>query len=189
MRRTAIVAALLVVASLTPSPALAHTDAELSAWLGTWSAQEITPATLDEWLDMAERHPCRLIPCPPEASPTIKASIFRPDPIPIAPGAFAPAVERWRALVAIYFPAENVDAALSVLSCESQGSEWADNPYSTASGLFQHLGSLWPPRAEAAGWGGASIWDPAANVAVAAWLSQGGSDWGDWAASRRCHGL
>ena len=143
MRHTAIVAALLVVASLTPSPALAHTDAELSAWLAAWSAQETTPASLDDWRDMAERHPCRLIPCPPEASPTIGASIFRPDPIPVAPGTFAPAVERWRALVATYFPTENVDAALSVLSCESQGNEWADNPRSSALGLWQFLRSTW----------------------------------------------
>src|SRR3990172_9041278 len=105
MRHTAIVAALLVVASL-PLPLSAHTDAELSAWLADWSIQEITTGALDEYRDMAGRHPCRLIPCPPEASPTIKASIFRPDPIPIAPSAFAPAVERWRALVAIYFPAK-----------------------------------------------------------------------------------
>src|SRR3990172_607400 len=96
MRRTAIVAALLVVASLTPSPALAHTDAELSAWLAAWSAQEISPAALDEYRDMAERHPCRVTECQPQARLTLAAPIFRPDPIPIAPGTFSPLVERWR---------------------------------------------------------------------------------------------
>jgi hypothetical protein len=173
MRHTAIVAALLVVASLTPSPALAHTDAELSAWLVEWSAQEITPGTLDEWLDMAERHPCRLIPCPPEASPTIKASIFRADPIPVAPGLFAPAVERWRALVASYFPPETVERMLRVLRCESGGDpSIANREGSGALGLLQIM-PFWQKTYPG------DYTDPETNIRIARliWDRQG---WGAW---------
>ena len=42
--------------------------------------------------------------------------------------------------------------------------------------LFQHLGKYWDERSRQAGWYGASIYDPEANIAVAAWLfyTQGG---------------
>lgn len=46
-------------------------------------------------------------------------------------------VERWRSLVVIHFPAGEVDNALAVMACESQGYERAVNPTSGASGLFQ----------------------------------------------------
>ena len=179
MRRTLVVVTILV-AALLPQRVLAHTQTELDLWLVDWTARvlvyDLTADLLFEYRDMAERHP------PPPPPPIVKLS---PPPIPLTSWT----VEQWRSLVALYFPPENVDAALRVMSCESVGNPWADNPLSSASGLFQHLDNLWPPRALAAGWGGASIWDPAANVAVAAWLSKGGTDWSDWLASRHCHGL
>ncbi len=83
-------------------------------------------------------------------------------------------VERWRPVVAMYFPQDRIDWALRIMECESKGDPNAKNPNSSASGLFQHLARLWPPRAEAAGFGGYDVFDPFANIAVAAWLLENG---------------
>jgi hypothetical protein len=83
-------------------------------------------------------------------------------------------VERWRPVVDTYFPEDRVEWALRIMECESRGDPNAKNPNSSASGLFQHLARLWPPRAEAAGWAGADVFDPFANIAVAAWLLENG---------------
>jgi len=79
-------------------------------------------------------------------------------------------VERWRPLVEQYFQVSDVEWALRIIACESGGYPNAKNPTSSASGLFQHLARYWDGRSDAAGWKDASIWDPEANVAVAAWL-------------------
>ena len=79
-------------------------------------------------------------------------------------------VERWRPLVAKWWPSEQVSDALKVIRCESGGNPDAKNPRSSARGLFQHLGKYWGRRSAKAGWAGASIFDPEANIAVAAWL-------------------
>jgi hypothetical protein len=94
-------------------------------------------------------------------------------------GKFAWAVERWRPVVAIYFPEDRIDWALRIIECESHGDPLAKNPTSTASGLFQHLASLWDERAIAAGWEDADVFDPFANIAVAAWLLDTGGP-GHW---------
>ncbi|MDO8885754.1 transglycosylase SLT domain-containing protein [Candidatus Oleimmundimicrobium sp.] len=91
-----------------------------------------------------------------------------------------PGVEQWRPLVKKYFLAQHVDDALIVMSGESGGDPNAKNPNSSASGLFQHLARYWPNRSASAGWAGASIFDPEANIAVAAWLSKGGANWNHW---------
>ncbi len=92
---------------------------------------------------------------------------------------FAWEVERWRPVVDLYFPADRVDWGLRIIDCESRGDPVAKNPNSTASGLFQHLASLWDDRAVAAGWKDADVFDPFANVAVAAWLLDNGGT-GHW---------
>ncbi|MCP4965251.1 MAG: lytic transglycosylase domain-containing protein [bacterium] len=89
-------------------------------------------------------------------------------------GEFTWAVARWRPVVDRYFEYDRVDWALRIIECESHGDPQAKNPISSASGLFQHLGSLWPDRAAAAGWKGADVFDPFANIAVAAWLLDNG---------------
>lgn len=96
--------------------------------------------------------------------------------------------EDWRALVEIYFEPDQVDKAIEIMQCESRGRPDAKNPTSTASGLFQHLHSLWPPRVAAAGWEAGSIWDPQVNIAVAAWLVNEGGGWSHWYPSQHCWG-
>ncbi len=78
----------------------------------------------------------------------------------------------WRALVAEFFPAAHVEEALAIMECESSGNPNAVNPTSGASGLFQFLESTWLWASPLAGYGGASRFDPVANVASAAWLFQ-----------------
>lgn len=118
-------------------------------------------------------------PPPPTPEPTPPPAPQPPPP----PGSWPADVERWRTLVAAYWP--DVELALCLIAHESGGNPDAKNARSSASGLFQHLGSLWPERAEAAGWEGADVFDPEANVAVAAWLySTGGV--GHWVVADLC---
>ncbi|REK22512.1 MAG: hypothetical protein DWQ40_03130 [Actinobacteria bacterium] len=82
-----------------------------------------------------------------------------------------PEVEQWRGLVSQYFPSHRVDEALQIISCESNGDPDAYNPYSGASGLFQFIPSTWASTAPAAGFPGASPFEPEPNVGSAAWLA------------------
>lgn len=74
-----------------------------------------------------------------------------------------------RALVARYFPEEDVNAAIRVAWCESHFNPTAINPETGGTGLFNHLPEFWDQRAEAAGFAGAEPTDPEANVAAAAY--------------------
>lgn len=89
-------------------------------------------------------------------------------------------VEVWRPLVESYFRSSDVDRALRIMSCESQGDPYARNPRSGASGLFQHLPKYWSERSADAGFPDVSIYDPQANVAVAAWLVYHLGGWSHW---------
>ena len=82
-----------------------------------------------------------------------------------------PSVEQWRPLVQQFFPGNRVEEALRIMDCESNGDPDAYNPYSGASGLFQFLPSTWASTASRAGYGGHSVFEPEANVATAAWLT------------------
>jgi septal ring factor EnvC (AmiA/AmiB activator) len=82
-----------------------------------------------------------------------------------------PEVEQWRGLVQSYFPSNRVEEALRIIDCESNGDPDALNPYSGAAGLFQFLSSTWQSTSPPAGFGGASVFDPEANIGSAAWLA------------------
>lgn len=96
------------------------------------------------------------------------------------------ALSDWRPLVTQYFEPHHVDRALRIIGCESGGNPAAKNPTSTASGLFQHLASMWPERSVSAGWSGSDVFDPVANVAVAAWLVYDFGGWAHWYPSASC---
>lgn len=91
-------------------------------------------------------------------------------------------VDRWHLLVDAYFPEDEVDTALCIIRYESGGDPEADNPRSTAAGLFQILGSLWAPRF---GVSEGDLYDPATNVRLARhiWDESG---WGAWTTDRLC---
>lgn len=96
-----------------------------------------------------------------------------------------PGVEQWRGLVATYFPARLVEAALQVMQCESWGNPKAKNPYSGASGLFQFIPSTWAVASVRAGISGSSALDGEDNIIAAAWLvsyyeGRGSYPWSAW---------
>ncbi|MGH8957503.1 MAG: transglycosylase SLT domain-containing protein [Acidimicrobiia bacterium] len=108
-----------------------------------------------------------------------------PPPPSIGSNPLKPAVERWRGLVSAYFPAAWAEPALRIIQCESLGDPEAYNPYSGASGLFQFLPGTWAVISPKAGFGGASVFDPEANIGTAAWLASyyqnlGRSPWTPW---------
>ncbi len=113
----------------------------------------------------------------PPTTPTAPPDTTVPPPAADHPAA----VEQWRGLVSAYWPASLVEEALSVIDCESNGDPNAVNPSSGASGLFQFLPSTWASAAPQAGWAGADVFDPGANVATAYWLySQFTEPWQQW---------
>lgn len=107
------------------------------------------------------------------------------DAYDLVPGEISE-VSDWRPLVEAFFEPADVGLALRVIACESGGRPGAKNPVSTASGLFQHLGSLWNTRSAQAGWAGSDVFDPVANVAVAAWLVYDHGGWSHWSPSGGC---
>ncbi len=52
-------------------------------------------------------------------------------------------VTQWRSLVVEHFEPAEVDRAMQVLECESDGDPYAKNPRSSAAGLFQFLRGTW----------------------------------------------
>lgn len=120
-----------------------------------------------------------------QPAPVLTTSSSLPPPPSIGTNPLKPAVERWRLLVSSYFPAVWVESALRIVQCESLGDPDAYNPYSGASGLFQFLPGTWAVISPKAGFGGASVFDPEANIGTAAWLASyyqnlGRSPWSPW---------
>ena len=96
-------------------------------------------------------------------------------------------VEGWRPLVAQYFPDHQVESALSVMRCESNGDPNAVNSRSGASGLFQFMPGTWNWASAQGGFGGYSPFHAEANIASAAWLVEYSTQtghprgpWGHW---------
>ncbi len=102
-------------------------------------------------------------------------------------------------LVSVYFAPGDQDLMLDIAHCESSAD--ADDTYSTAynhksgaTGWFQHLPKWWNERSKKAGFEGAHILDPTAQVGVAAYLyynMNSNPRWGGashWYPSRRCWG-
>lgn len=75
-----------------------------------------------------------------------------------------------RELVTEFFGPDDVNRAIRVAWCVSAFNPAAVNPATGSSGLFQHVPDEWADRSAAAGHRTASIFDPKANVAVAAWM-------------------
>ncbi len=84
-------------------------------------------------------------------------------------------------IIRYVFPDATEDAAIRVAYCESRLDPNADNPTSSAAGLFQLL-STWYA-------GKFNPYEPWANTRFAYQLSDAGYNWSHWAASGGCHGL
>jgi peptidoglycan hydrolase CwlO-like protein len=100
----------------------------------------------------------------------------------LQPGPPPPGTQAVRDMIVWYFSPmgqRNVDLALCVGYRESRYQADAVNASSGASGVFQFMPFLWPIVSKAAGWGGASVFDAKANVAVAAWTAAN-YGWSPW---------
>jgi len=152
-----------VIAAMLVVTLLAHTPAQIADWVSDWNARVaqtwITTGEIEEYRANMEAMRRR-----------------RPVPHHIR---WSGTVEQWRPLVERWFDADEVETALRVMACESGGDPNAVNVRSGAAGLFQHLPKYWPERSRKAGWEGADIFDPEANIAVAAWLQRTGG-WRHW---------
>lgn len=88
-------------------------------------------------------------------------------------GDFAEQVFRWCPLIAKHFPRQYVHWALHIVTCESQGREWAKNSRSSASGLFQFIRGTWRlVQNRNPGWPGfeEARFNPEWNIRFTAWL-------------------
>ena len=101
--------------------------------------------------------------------------------------------------IQVYFAPEDHDLMEQIAWCESSADaddeySLAVNPKSGATGWFQHLPKWWDERSKKAGFEGAHILDPEANVGVASYLyynMDSNPRWGGashWYPSRRCWG-
>ena len=168
---------------------LLHPTDSLDEWVHEWGHrvqdEGLSVVRLEEYVTMAEGHPIyfgREDPPPPVVSHHHHAAP-EPEPAPKPPPepVWSGGVEQWRPLVEKYFPASEVALAMKVMHCESRGDPTAHHGGSHASGIFQHLPKYWSSRSTRAGWSGADIFNPEANIAVAAWLL-GDSGWKNWRA-------
>ena len=115
------------------------------------------------------------------APPTTTTTTTTSPPTTTRPPPNPGDVERWRGLVTSYFSSDLVEDALRVIQCESRGDPSAYNASSAASGLFQFIPSTWASARSQSGWHGADVFDPEANIAVAAWLVYSSSSpWTHW---------
>ena len=163
------------IVGLAPSPNLAPAPTVQTEFKST---------SFDQPLPLAVKESRFTTPPTTTTLPPTTTTTTTTPPVPTTTPA---EVERWRPLVSVYFPEDEIDHALKVLWCESRGTVDATHPTSFAAGLFQHLPKYWSQRSIAAGFVGADIYDPTANVGVAAWLvtTQG---WYHWDASKHCWG-
>lgn len=161
---------------LTATPALAHSTEELDEWVAEWTTEadhSLSPTLIDEFQDMAARHP-GYFHHPIYVEPSFSAS-------------YSGNVEQWRTLVSGYD--WNVDTALCVIRGESGGDPLIDNRQgSSAAGLWQFLKGTWDWVADQTGgpsYDSGAPYDPVIATGYAYWLwaRQG---WGPWNAARNC---
>ena len=177
--------ALFVEADRAVGVAIGRARAADRAFLAELDRVERAQAAAAEQERQSERSTTSTTGPSPVVTPNPTTSTSLPPPPSIGTNPIKPAVERWRGLVSAYFPSAWVEPALRIIQCESLGDPEAYNPYSGASGLFQFLPGTWAVIASKAGFGGASAFDPEANIGTAAWLaayyqSLGRNPWTPW---------
>lgn len=190
MKRSALFVAAFVIFVLGITlTASAHTDSELIEWKAGWYERveerggALSMRLMEEYRDMIERHPCRSVidtwydSCNPSDPPRHASPSRSGNPSPSAGSGMGSNVEQWRPIVEQYF-GDNTNAALRVMACESGGNPNAKNPRSSASGLFQFLASTWTSTTGETYPG--NVFDGPSNIAAAAKLSNGGSNWSQW---------
>lgn len=182
--KKAMTTLLITSMMLISLPAQAHNDTELETWTHEWettvTSSALTMSLLSERRDMSERHPTYFAGLAGNDSVVVVDLGGKRGAGRLYVASWDGTVEFWRPVVEQYFRANDVGWALAIIKCESGGNPDAKNKYSTASGLFQHLASYWSERSVKAGWAGHDVFDPEANIAVAAWLLYEGGGKSHW---------
>jgi hypothetical protein len=141
-----VVAAVLLVLIIAPSAAN-RADDQIPHW-ELVEAKSFVDAVIFQPRDVE-------IFATSEPTPTTTTSTTAPPPPPPPPTTTStppPSVVAapstgscggWQDLVAAYFPADQVAKGCQVIMCESGGNPTADNPSSSASGLWQFLDRTW----------------------------------------------
>lgn len=142
------------------------------AWVVMPPKLDLPPEVVQEVYVVMEEE--RVLAAPPEPTPVTTQP--PPESVIEAP---VSGVGAFEGLIQTYFEPEWWPWARRVMACESGGNPNAVNPTSGAAGLFQHLPSYWPGRAAAAGFPGASPFNPEANIAASAYLLRTGGP-GHW---------
>lgn len=159
---TLLLTAMMTV--MTPMPVAQVSSDMLTDWTGEVTAAHymLTTEMMEQWrvIDTLARW------TPPEFLPAVKEYLAPPAPNIVAP-THTTGVEQWRGLVEAHFQPGDVAWAMRVMACESNGNPYAENPRSTATGLFQFLRGWW-----SGAWGYPAFdpFNPEANVKAAAWL-------------------
>lgn len=169
-------ATLLCLTGLLPPP-VTHLQTVNEEWR-THTAVTPLQRVNQEW----DTHPGFT---PIRSSTTITTQAFK-APTPRGMGSNT---EQWRSLISEFFPPEQVETALCVVAGESGGNPNADNPRSSAAGLFQFLRSTWdkmvPLEVTGGSYDSGMVYDPVASTRAAAWL-WANLGWGQWSAYRNC---
>lgn len=118
------------------------------------------------------------IPPTTTTTQTPTTTVPPPPPTPVVTEVTTPPPACWgqQAAVQARWPAEQWGSACSIIGCESAGNPTADNPHSSASGIWQVLDGTW------GGYGGyaRALYAPTSvqhDFAYQLWLSSGWSPW------------
>ena len=116
------------------------------------------------------------------AEPAVAVDAIESEAEAIAFEQIADPVDRWRPLVQQHFPADEVETALCIIRYESAGDPAADNPRSSATGLFQILAGHWGDQFRVSE---TQFRDPDLNVRLARviWDDAG---WRAWTTNHLC---
>lgn len=184
---TVTVAFLIIIVVAVVIRAKAHTVSELEAWTAEWTAQAdeaLNSKLMAALEDMEARHPWYYNPQDAPGVPQTTQGSTGTTNWVVGAG-----VEQWRALVAVYFNASDVNHALCVITHESKGNPNADNPRSSAAGLFQFLRGTWnsvPVSITGGSYDSGRVYNPEAATAAAAYLVYKAGGWGHWTVNPLC---
>jgi len=156
----------------------------LAACGGSHPAELHTAAEPPAVVQVDERRPWPDIFTPPTTTTTTTPARPSPRP-PVVSAAAATSPEKyapgpcggWDATIAAHFPAEQTDKACSVMMCESRGNPTAENPRSSASGLWQFLSSTWESTTGTPAPASSYSADVQTAAAASLWRSSGWRPW------------
>jgi hypothetical protein len=176
--KAAALALAMVAACGTPSPPTElHTAAEPPAVVQVDERRPwpdiFTPPTTSTTSTTVPPTTTTTAPARPSPRPPVVSAAAATSPEKYAPGPCG----GWDATIAAHFPAEQIAKACSVMMCESRGNPTAENPRSSASGLWQFLSSTWESTTGTPAPASSYSADVQTAAAATLWRSSGWRPW------------